>query len=134
MTARGEKGSALVEMAISITLLLLILFGTIEFGRVMYMRNTLNLAAREGARLASVTPAPIDEAKIQARVTQLAPFANVQATTSTSTGGITTACPPGTDCTVTVQVTCPFNTVVPQLIPQLNNINLTTQATMRWEN
>lgn len=48
---KSQKGQALVELAIALPLLLLLLFGIIEFGRVGHAYLTLNYAAREGARL-----------------------------------------------------------------------------------
>jgi len=48
---REEKGQTLVEMAIVLPLLILLLFGIFEFGRVGHAYLTLNYAAREGARL-----------------------------------------------------------------------------------
>lgn len=50
-----DKGQALVETAIILPLLLIFLFGIVDFGRVMYTKNTLNNAARSGARKAAVT-------------------------------------------------------------------------------
>lgn len=50
------KGQALVEMAILLPLLFLLVFGIFEFGRAMYIKNTLTHAARAGARAAVVTP------------------------------------------------------------------------------
>lgn len=51
-----SKGQALVEMAILLPLLLLLVMGIFEFGRAMYIKNTLTQAARAGARTAVVTP------------------------------------------------------------------------------
>ena len=51
----NNKGQALVEMALSIILLMTILVGIFEFGRAMYIKNTLNNAARAGVRKAVVT-------------------------------------------------------------------------------
>jgi Flp pilus assembly protein TadG len=48
-------GQALVEMAIILPLLLLLVMGIFEFGRAMYLKNTLTHAARAGARTAVVT-------------------------------------------------------------------------------
>ena len=48
-------GQALVEMAIILPLLLLLVMGIFEFGRAMYIKNTLTQAARSGARAAVVT-------------------------------------------------------------------------------
>lgn len=52
----GPKGQALVEMAIILPLLMLLVMGIFEFGRAMYIKNTLTQAARSGARTAVVTP------------------------------------------------------------------------------
>ncbi len=48
---REERGQALVEMALVLPLLLLLLFGVVEFSRVGHAYLTLSHAAREGARL-----------------------------------------------------------------------------------
>jgi Flp pilus assembly protein TadG len=54
------KGQALVEMAIVIVLLFLLVFGIFQFGWLMYIKNTLNNAARAGVRQAIVTPSLTD--------------------------------------------------------------------------
>lgn len=51
---RKEKGAVAVEMAIVLPMLLLILLGTIEFGRVFNVQVSLTQAAREGARYAAI--------------------------------------------------------------------------------
>lgn len=56
----NPKGQTLVEMAILLPLLLLLVMGIFEFGRAMYIKNTLTHAARAGARAAVVTPNIID--------------------------------------------------------------------------
>jgi TadE-like protein len=53
-SARKEKGAVAVEMAIVLPLLLLILLGIIEFGRVLNVQVSLTQAAREGARYAAI--------------------------------------------------------------------------------
>ncbi|MEW6726174.1 TadE/TadG family type IV pilus assembly protein [Desulforudis sp. 1088] len=60
---RGEKGQSLVEFALILPLLLLLLFGTIEFGRVFSASLVITNAAREGARLGAV-------GKTDAQITQ----------------------------------------------------------------
>ena len=52
----NKKGQALIETALSIFILFLLVFGIIEFGRAMFVKNMLNNAARAGARTAVVTP------------------------------------------------------------------------------
>lgn len=49
-----ERGAVAVEMAFLLPLLLLILIGTMEFGRVFNVQNSLTQAAREGARNAAI--------------------------------------------------------------------------------
>jgi Flp pilus assembly protein TadG len=49
-----ERGAVAVEFALIMPVLLLILFGTIEFGRVYSEWQVFNGAAREGARCAAV--------------------------------------------------------------------------------
>lgn len=52
----NSSGQALVEMAIILPLLFLLVMGIFEFGRAMYIKNTLTHAARAAARTAIVTP------------------------------------------------------------------------------
>ena len=52
---RNQKGQALVETALILPILLLLIMGLFEFGRIMYIKNTLNNAARAGVRTAVVT-------------------------------------------------------------------------------
>ena len=51
---RSRAGSALVEVAVSFPIFMLILLGIIEFGRAMSVNQSLNNAAREGCRAAIV--------------------------------------------------------------------------------
>jgi Flp pilus assembly protein TadG len=52
---RGEdQGSAAVEFALVLPVLMLILFGIIDFGRMLNARITLSQAANEGARAVAV--------------------------------------------------------------------------------
>ena len=55
---RGERGAALAELAIVIPLLLVLLFGMIEFGRVFTSWIDQTHLANEGARLAAVNYCP----------------------------------------------------------------------------
>ena len=51
---RGESGGTLVETALSMTLLLTLLFGIIEVGLILYSYHFISNAAREGTRYAIV--------------------------------------------------------------------------------
>jgi hypothetical protein len=52
--ARGERGSALVELAFAIPILLLLVFGTIEFGVAFNDNIALRQGVREAARQGAV--------------------------------------------------------------------------------
>jgi len=54
MGARRDRGAAAVEMAIVLPLLLLLVCGIIDFGRMFNAQITLTEAAREGARAAAL--------------------------------------------------------------------------------
>ena len=54
---RRASGQTLVEFAAVIPVFLLMVFGIIDVGRVVYMNSVLSQAAREGARLGAVEAA-----------------------------------------------------------------------------
>jgi Flp pilus assembly protein TadG len=105
-TGSRDRGAVAVEFALLLPVLLLLLFGVIDFGRLINAEITLSQAAREGVRLAAfgaINPA------VQNRVTlAAAPLTPVTAT-------VTTACAAGAgagaDAKVTVTYT--FNFITP---------------------
>jgi len=60
-----QDGSVILETALMISVLLVLTFGMVDFGRVMYASNSLVSAAREGARAGAVQ-FPVNPAAIQA--------------------------------------------------------------------
>ena len=50
----NEAGSAVVEFALVLPILLLILFGIINFGVLLYNQSVITNASREGSRWASI--------------------------------------------------------------------------------
>lgn len=52
----ATRGQALAEMGLVILLLVTMLLGIIEFGRMLMLTNMVVHAARDGARIAAVTP------------------------------------------------------------------------------
>lgn len=54
MRTRGEKGSSLVELSMSIMIFLVLLLGIMDFGRIVAAYNILAGATKEGARYAIV--------------------------------------------------------------------------------
>lgn len=69
MKVREERGQALVEFAVVLPVLVLLLLGLMEFGRILHALLTVQNAAREGARL-GITGAT--DGEIEARVRQAA--------------------------------------------------------------
>lgn len=51
---KKEGGQALVELALLIPILLIIIFGIVEFGRVFHAHLAVSHASREGARIGVV--------------------------------------------------------------------------------
>jgi Flp pilus assembly protein TadG len=137
----SEKGAALIEVALTLPLLLIVAVGIFEFGRAYQTQQVLTNAAREGARVA-VLPNQATNAA-QTRVTtylsagQL-PNADSATVTVTSTnislGGTTT---PGSRVTVNY----PFSFVVLQPVARLvvgdstlgTALTMTASAEMRNE-
>lgn len=54
MNRRGRAGATVAETAVVLSLLVAILLGVFEYGRVVMIRHLLTNAAREGARMAVV--------------------------------------------------------------------------------
>jgi len=52
--ARRPAGQAVAEFALAIPIFLLLLFGLIDIGRLVYVNNAISQAAREGARYGAV--------------------------------------------------------------------------------
>jgi Flp pilus assembly protein TadG len=65
---RRQDGSVILETALMLVVLLLLIFGMIDFGRVMYTENNLISAAREGARFGAVQTDPPSITKIDSVV------------------------------------------------------------------
>jgi Flp pilus assembly protein TadG len=77
----GERGSVAVEFALLLPLLLMVVFGLIDFGRALNTQLTLTQAAREGARLAALgTPVSAVAAATQAAATGLGSSVTVTVT------------------------------------------------------
>ena len=56
-TLRHNKGQTLIETAFVLIILMLISLGLVEFARAWYVKSSMKNAARQGARVAVVTPA-----------------------------------------------------------------------------
>lgn len=122
------RAAAIVEFAVVLPLLLTILFGIIEYGFVFLIRQSLQHAAREGARLAVLQTSVEPYTNVTARI------AEVMAPTglTTYTVNMTHATPANPVETVTVTV--PYNDV--SLVGGFfgtQNYDLTGSCSMRKE-
>lgn len=84
-TVARQRSQAMVEFALVAPILVLLFFGTIDFGRLVYVYVTLNQAVNEGARVAIRASA------------QLPTNADVQSAVRVHAAGLTlaTPCPNG---------------------------------------
>jgi Flp pilus assembly protein TadG len=129
MNLKDNKGAALVELALILPLLLLVVFGICEFGWAMYVDNTLNRAAREGARSASVMTGPItsNDDRVQNKVKENLTFGYELSDLS-----VLITPPVATGDPVKVEVSLKFHSFT-QLFPILDGKVLKGEATMRYE-
>ena len=119
-----EDGAAAVEFAIVSTILFLIVFGIIEFGRTYSQYEVMQGAAREGARRAAVGATLT---QVQSAVTQAAdPY-----TPSTPVTMDRTCTPDATGQPVSVSWTQNFQISIPFLPPA--NISRTIKGVFRCE-
>ena len=113
-----ERGVTAVEFAIILPILLMLVFGVIEFGRAYQARLTVTHAAREGVRVLAVT-----ENQTQAEAAALAATAGLDAAQVTVTG---TPCVGGLPAEMTV--TYPVTIEVP--LTGVHSFTLTGKAVM----
>ena len=52
----SDKGQTLVEFVLLLPIIILLVFGLFDFGRIVYYKSVLTNAAREGARYGSTDP------------------------------------------------------------------------------
>lgn len=122
---KQQQGQSLVEFALLVPMLVVILFGTVEFGRLWMTMNVLTGAAREGARVAAVT-AP-NTAQVQTAVNNVLTGANI-------TGATVTVAGPNAANSVTVTVRINYRVLTGTIIPGMSStLQLTRTASMRWE-
>lgn len=110
-----QRGAALVEMAVAGPLFFMLLFGIIEFGRVIWLYGTISHAAREAARYAIVrgeeSGRAVTAIDVETYVRNRAPGLSAATVTTTwepdnKSGSV-----------VQVRVQLPFDPVVPILPP-----------------
>lgn len=102
-TAKGERGAAAVEFALILPVLLLLVLGIIEFGRIYNIQISLSGAAREGARYMAIHHSETNAAT-NARNSAVAAAPSVPLTAGSITISNAT-CATGTQVSVTVPYT-----------------------------
>ncbi len=125
-TTKPEEGQSLVELALMLPLLLLILLGLLDFGRVYYVMVSLYDAAEEGAIYASAWPG--DEPGIKERAAHASTaLVTVREDEVYPTFAVN---PPqaGTTVTVTVLYDFEFYTPVANMFFTDNSVTLRGQA------
>ena len=131
---KARAGSELIEFAVVLPLLLILMFGIVDFSLALYDKAVVTNASREGARagIVATTPRP-DLTAVQGVVsdycsTYLINFGGAApVTTASGIGG-------GSGSPLTVQVQYYYNfAVISKLIPSLGSLNLTSTTVMRLE-
>jgi Flp pilus assembly protein TadG len=137
---RRDRGAAIIEVAITLPLLLLISVATFEFGRAFQTWQVLTNAAREGARLAIIAGST-DGGVITRVQDYLTSGAVPNPDTATVVIDRTVVLSGSTGTATSVTVTYPFEFIVLQPVAQLivtsgtlgSDLLLEAVATMRNE-
>lgn len=119
-----QCGSAIVEFAIVAVLFFALLFGIIDFGRLLFAWNAATEATRFGARVAVVcdkaTPDQVHD-RMRKIIPEL-PNANIQINWYEPEGTLNNSCTPATCKGVEVRIsgfTIPSFSFLPYLMPEL---------------
>ncbi len=130
MNARGNRGAVLLEFALVAMLLVALATGLADAGIAFRIKHVLKIAAREGARVASVTPG------LQANDPVVLDVVSEILATSNVTGAAATVNPGGPDTgePVTVEVTYTYVPLFPAAGLALGGgLELRSATTMRYE-
>ena len=138
---QDERGAALLEMAFTLPLLLLVCVGILEFGRAYQTWQVLTNAAREGARIAVLPGTTSTDVTTRVRAYmqngQLPKYDTATVTITPTTVSIGAG---GTENASQVTVNYPFDFIVLDPIARLatgkgtgTGVNMVASATMRNE-
>jgi Flp pilus assembly protein TadG len=123
----ANAGTATLEFGIVAPVLVLLMFGALEFGRMIWEIQQLQLVSQQTARCvaigSSACPTPASYAVTQASargVVGLGTSNVAVATVSSSTSPAPTCVPPNANTMVQVTISLPFTSSVAGLIPSLN--------------
>jgi Flp pilus assembly protein TadG len=125
LTLKREEGQALVETALSVTLLFLMLLGAVEFGQMAFAAIAVGNAAKAAAQYAAQSPATaVDLAGItQAAQNEYPTSAAVTLVSPTATSGYACTCA-GTG----TSVVCTNNSVSAPSCASYMEVTITVQT------
>jgi Flp pilus assembly protein TadG len=123
----NTRGNAVVEFALVLPILLLVLFGITELGRMIMTKNVLATASREGARYAAVHPVS-DSTDAKARVNEVLAAARIDASAINVVYDVAGH-------SVSVEVTTDFEILSRSVLPDVlrGTIELRGQTVFRFE-
>ncbi|MBS4213279.1 MULTISPECIES: TadE/TadG family type IV pilus assembly protein [Neobacillus] len=119
---KSEKGQSLVEFALVLPVLLLLLFGIVDFGRILHAYLTIDHAGREAARAASIGSANIEQVAVENAVGISLTTGNVKVTKGSPTSN-----------DVTIAITYPITFLTPIISSVIGEVELKDKTVMRVE-
>ena len=125
-----SRGTSTLELVLVLPVMFLVIFGGIELSRAWFTLNLLTTAAREGARVGTVTN-PFSSGTAVVRMQQVLDQGGLTAPARTL--AVTCAPPCAPNSVVQATVTYPFATVFPNLLSNLGTFTMTQTASMRYE-
>jgi len=99
----ARYGTAATEMAVAMPLLITLVFGSMELANAVFLRQSLNMAAYEAAKV--ITRPGSNETLARSRCNEVLAVRKVAAYTLSFSPTVTTATPRGTQVTVTLTAT-----------------------------
>ena len=125
-----QRAQAIVELAFVLPVLLLLVMGIIEFGRIFMAQQTITHAAREGARLGILPTSTVSD--VQNTVNTFMNIAGLTGTPTITVANVGQSVEPGAATSVTIQYELPILTG--NIIPGLGQTIALSHATvMRHE-
>jgi Flp pilus assembly protein TadG len=133
---KGQRGSVLVESALTLLTFVVVLLGIVEAGRLLSLQQSINNAAREGVRLAVLpltqTSTLPSDADITAQARRYLDAAGISGGTIAITRPITVDTGPVNTTFTRVTVTVPYQLVTVSMFSS-QQFSLTGSALMRNE-
>jgi Flp pilus assembly protein TadG len=129
---RKSRGQGLVEFALALPVMLVVIFGILDFGRAVYALNTISEAARTGARVAIVDQniTLVEQAANTQAVGLTLDSVNIVYSKADDSG---TCQPKKIGCTVTVTVAYTYNAATPIISNIVGSIPMSAKSYLPLE-